>query len=121
MRKPLFIPVALLSVLLAASQAAYPAKHKKDDVSRMIMETQNKLDAVMKGDTESLVKYEISKIKDQIAVSQKLLASGKAENAYYEISIGVYYFDMIDARIDLYRSRVDLEETQKKLKPGADK
>jgi hypothetical protein len=90
----------------------YADQHKKDEVTQLINQAQTRLDAVKAGNTADLIRYEISKLEGHIASSKKFLADGKTDMAFYEISAGSLYFLMMDARVDLHNSLVELDTTK---------
>ena len=94
-------------------QQQQQTKHIKEDVSQFVTETQNRLNGVKNRSSAELLKYEISKIEEYIARSQKLLADGDADQAFQAISIARLYFPMIDARIELQKALVELDDTKK--------
>ncbi|OHD63219.1 MAG: hypothetical protein A2176_11660 [Spirochaetes bacterium RBG_13_51_14] len=94
-------------------QVQQQIKHTKEDVSQIVVETQNKLNGVKNSASAELVKYEISKIEEYIARSQKLLADGETDQAFQTISIAQLYFTMIDARIELQKALIELDNTKK--------
>jgi uncharacterized protein YpmS len=94
---------------------AFAAQHKKEEVTAMITETQGKLAEYKGGGSANLIQYEIEKIEKYIASAQKLLADGKVDLAFNDISIGNLYFPMIEARIDLNAATIELDKTKSKI------
>ena len=115
MYKRAMILLTLLAALFMLVQPGYADKHKKEDVSGLITEVQNKLGTIKNGPSADLVKNETASIEESCALAQRLLSGGKIDEAYNEISIANLYFQMIDARIDLQKALVELDDAKKTL------
>jgi hypothetical protein len=103
-----------LVILVAAGVPALASKHKKDEVNLLITETEKRLEPFKTGESAAIIAGEIAKINDYILKSRALVNKRKYDDAFYEINIGILYFFMIDARIDLDRAVRELGEDQTK-------
>jgi hypothetical protein len=103
---------ALFMLLL---QPGYADQHKKDDVSALISEVQSRLGAIKSGTSADLVKSETARIDESCALSLRLLSEGKIDEAYKEMTLANLYFQMIDARIDLQKALIELDDTKKNI------
>jgi hypothetical protein len=116
MNKRLFVIISILPAVIALLiLPAFPDQHKKDEVSILITQAQNRLIPIKTGSTADLVRSEISKIEESCAISQSLLSNGKIDEAYNEITLCTLYFQMIDARIELQKALLELDETRQNL------
>jgi hypothetical protein len=117
----MYIRLTILSTILMALfmllwQPGYAAdQHKKEDVSALITEVQSRLSTIKSGSSSELVRSETSRIDESCALSQRLLTEGKIDEAYNEINLANLYFQMIDARIDLQKAIIELDDTKKNL------
>jgi hypothetical protein len=114
-KRLMILSTILMALVLLLWQPGYADQHKKEDVSSLITEVQSKLGAIKNGASAELVKSETSRIDESCAHSQRLLAEGKIDEAYNEISLANLYFQMMDARIDLQKAIIELDETKKNL------
>ena len=116
MYKRFVIIISLAPIIVMLSLlTAYADQHKKEEVSAMIAETQNRLSSIRSGPSVELVKQEITRIDEACDLSRKLLSDGKIDEAYNELTLGNLYFQMIDARIELQKALVDLDDTKKRI------
>ena len=116
MNNRLMIIMSLLpAMIMLFNLPAYSDQHKKDDVSALITEAQARLNSARTGSTADIVRTEISRIEDSCALSQRLLSEGKIDEAYNEMMLCNLYFQMIDARIELHKAIIELDDTKKTL------
>jgi hypothetical protein len=94
---------------------AYAATHSREEVANLISQAQTTLTSIRNGASSEVIRSEISRIDDACSRSQKLLSEGKIDDAYNEISLGMLYFQMIDARIDLQKALVELDDAKKNI------
>lgn len=105
----------LMALVMMSWHPGYADQHKKEDVSALITEVQSRLNTIKSGTSAELVRSETSRIDESCAISQRLLAEGKIDEAYNEITLANLYFQMIDARIDLQKAIIELDDTKKNL------
>jgi hypothetical protein len=116
MYKRVLIFIAMLAAIpVLFLQYGYADQHKKEDVSALISEAQGKLGAIKNGASADLVKSDISRVEEYCTHSQRLLSDGKIDEAYNEVTLANLYFQIIDARIDLQKALVELDDTKKLL------
>jgi hypothetical protein len=116
MNKRLMVVISLLPALIALlTLPAYSDQHKKDDVSALITEAQTRLNTVRTGSTADIVRSEISRIDESCDLSRRLLSDGKIDEAFNEMTLCNLYFQMIEARIELQKAILELDETKKNL------
>lgn len=116
MNKRLLVIMSLLPVLIAvALLPSYADQHKKEEVSALITDAQARLSSIKTGSSAELVRSEIANADASCALSQRLLTDGEIDQAYNEIMLCNLYFQMMDARIDLQKALLELDETKKNL------
>lgn len=107
-------------ILIAIVVSALPitgAERSAAEVRGLIERTQKKVDqyraVAVSGET---IATDLAKIEDHIASARKLLEKGTVDQAFYEISIGIIYFILVDARIELSRAESNLLKARQKVK-----
>ncbi len=105
--------IALCTFYITSS--AFAATHSRDEVASLIDKTEKKLVSVRDRNDRESVQYEIGRIEEQLTKSRNLISKGNVNEAYYEISIGIMYFLMIDARLDYLKARGELDDTRSRL------
>lgn len=76
-------------------------------VRDIIGKVQGKLSELKDQGADSYAADEIARIQDHIRTSEKLLEKGEEDRAYYEIRIGVEYFNLIKARKRLLDTKAE--------------
>jgi hypothetical protein len=116
MYKRVLIFIVMLAALpMLFMQHGYADQHKKEDVSALISEAQGKLGTIKSGPSYELVKSDISRIEELCTHAQRLLSDGKVDDAYNEVNLANMCFQIVDARIDLQKALVELDDTKKLL------
>jgi hypothetical protein len=103
----------LILAVISIFNPLYSSEHKKEEVNALINQATNQLSIIKNSERYSTASDEILKIENHLNLTQKLLADGKIDSAFYEISIGILYFQMIEARLELNNAIVEFDEAKK--------
>ncbi|MBN2160289.1 MAG: hypothetical protein JW807_12915 [Spirochaetes bacterium] len=106
--------LTIIAVVSLVCAPGYGAEHEKKEVVQLVDETEAKLSTIKSSGNADLVRNEISSIERHIAEARKLLSGRDVDLAFNEISLGMLYFAMIDARIELKKATNELNETKDK-------
>ena len=85
-------------------------EHSENEVRDLIGKVEGKISDVKSQGAESYSGSEISRIQNQIKNAQKLLENGNIDEAYYEIRIGIEYFNLIKARKRLLDAKTSFDK-----------
>lgn len=114
MKEKYLVVLLITAIGISAACATSSSIHKTDEVLALINDTESKLSIVRSDRNADLFRSEISKIETSLTKAKNLISSKKNNHAYYEISIGLLYFKIIDARRDLYNATLELDAAKGK-------
>lgn len=67
------------------------------------------------GNVDLYASKEKEEVLKLIETSSKLLKENRVDQAYFQISAAKYYFDLINARKELYNAKQENREVRKKI------
>jgi hypothetical protein len=104
-------------IMMCIINQGFSAEKSSNDVLQIIDKLQKRLEIIESSGNANIVQPEIMKIKNCIEISRKYLNSSEIDAAYYEISLAVIHFILIDAKIDNQKEKDEISAIIQKPKP----
>ncbi len=103
----------LLIILISVFSSPLLARGKPE-VEQLITEVRQMI-SDFPGNVDMYASKEKEEIFRLIEASNKLLEENSVDEAYYQISIAKYYFNLINAQKELYNAKQEEMEVRKKI------
>ena len=100
----------LFSILLLTNTQLNYAQDKSSDIMTLKSMVINKLNKIKETNASGFADREIKKIEKFISLTDKFLKDGDDEKAYYAISIGLAYFNLIDDKRQYLEEKKEIAE-----------